>query len=243
MTKNGEKTGMTKEKKRMMITAHSGCDGTEENSVEFILYALKLPVDAIEVDVRKNSRGQLILSHDEMQEEAVGLAQAFTLLKEYPDKRINCDLKQPGLEEGVAALAKRHGVEKQLIFTGDVNPEGFLKGEVRYPEILWFANIDSFWPEYEAWMRSGATEEETQKRMEQVLKRMLDYETQGLNWNYKDAEKVFEKAREMGIGISVWTVNEQEQQELWIGRQVENITTRRPSQVIRLRDGIISGYR
>ena len=51
-----------------MITAHSGCDGTPENSLEFLRTALQSEADAVEVDVRKNGEGKLILSHDETQE-------------------------------------------------------------------------------------------------------------------------------------------------------------------------------
>ena len=35
-----------------IITAHSGSDGTPDNSLEFVRYALSCPVEALEVDVR-----------------------------------------------------------------------------------------------------------------------------------------------------------------------------------------------
>ena len=40
-----------------MITAHSGCDRTGDNSLEFIRYALARNVGGVEVEGRKNSRG------------------------------------------------------------------------------------------------------------------------------------------------------------------------------------------
>lgn len=33
-----------------MITAHSGADGTKENSLEFVAYAMQTGADALEVD-------------------------------------------------------------------------------------------------------------------------------------------------------------------------------------------------
>ena len=36
-----------------MITAHSGADGTKENSLEFVAYAMQTGADALEVDVRR----------------------------------------------------------------------------------------------------------------------------------------------------------------------------------------------
>lgn len=47
-----------------MITAHSGADGTKENSLEFVAYAMQTGADALEVDVRMGENGILILSHD-----------------------------------------------------------------------------------------------------------------------------------------------------------------------------------
>ena len=115
-----------------MITAHSGCDETPENSLEFLRTALQSEADAVEVDVRKNGEGKLILSHDETQKDAVTLEEAFRMIQGVPKKKINCDLKQKGLEEEIYRLALEHEMERRLIFTGDVNPELFRKGSCVY---------------------------------------------------------------------------------------------------------------
>ena len=60
-----------------MITAHSGADGTKENSLEFVAYAMQTGADALEVDVRMGENGILILSHDKTDEDAVRLADVF----------------------------------------------------------------------------------------------------------------------------------------------------------------------
>ena len=80
-----------------MITAHSGCDNTPENSLEFLGKALGMEVDAVEIDVRKSRDGRLILSHDETKEDAVSLEVAFRMAREFPKKKVNCDLKETGL--------------------------------------------------------------------------------------------------------------------------------------------------
>ena len=97
-----------------MITAHSGCDGTPENSLEFLRTALLSEADAVEVDVRKNGEGKLILSHDETEEDAVTLEEAFRMAEGIPKKKINCDLKQKGLEEEIYRLALEYGMESRL---------------------------------------------------------------------------------------------------------------------------------
>jgi len=219
-----------------MITAHSGCDRTEDNSLEFIRYALAQNVGAFEVDVRKNSRGELILSHDETQEVAVPLRDAYALLAAHPEKKINLDLKQRDLEADVVALAECYGVEKQLIFTGDVNKDLFRKGAVRYPDVAWFANPDSFQWDFEVWQQSGITEAEELTRLGEILDEMLGYEAAGLNWYYGTAEKIWQKATDLGIGISVWTVNDAELQKKWLSRNVANITTRNVAQAVQLQN-------
>ena len=125
------------------ITAHSGCDGTPDNSMEFVRYALGSEGDCLEVDIRKNQNEELILSHDETVEGAVKLSQVFELLKEKPEKKINCDLKTPGLEVSVYQLAKEYGVERQLIYSGTVGISFMETRLKKYPEVQVYWNIEN----------------------------------------------------------------------------------------------------
>ena len=52
------------QQKKTVITAHSGCEGTPDNSREHILAAIASGAEMIEVDVRQAPDGTLILSHD-----------------------------------------------------------------------------------------------------------------------------------------------------------------------------------
>jgi len=72
-------------------------------------------------------------------------------------------------------------------------------------------------------------------RLRKVLDAMLSYETAGLNWHFPVAELIWRKAREKGVGLSVWTVNDPAQQRLWLERGAENITTRCAAQILSLR--------
>lgn len=217
-----------------MITAHSGCDGTPDNSLEYIRHALTLAVDAFEVDVRRNGASELILSHDRTMQEAVRLEEAFLLLKAYPKKKINCDFKQHGLEADTVRLAMACGVEKQLIFTGSVNAALFQKGKNAYPDVAWYANTECF-PEYDEKLKNSVSEAEIKENLRGLLRHMADYETAGLNWNYKKAEIIWQEARSAGIGISVWTVDDPAVQQKWFLRGADNITTRRPVQLLNVR--------
>ena len=217
-----------------MITAHSGCDGTPDNSMEYIRHALTLAVDAFEVDVRRNDAGELILSHDRTMQEAVRLEEAFLLLKAYPEKKINCDFKQHGLEEDTVRLAMACGVDKQLIFTGSVNAALFRKGKNVYPDVAWYANIECF-PEYDEKLKNSVSEAEIKENLRELLQHMAGYETAGLNWNYKKAEFIWREAQNAGIGISVWTVDDPAVQKKWLERDADNITTRKPVQLLNVR--------
>lgn len=218
-----------------MITAHTGCDGTPDNSEEYLRYALGLGVDAAEVDVRRGGENELILSHDETAEKAFTLREAFRLLKKQEKGKLNCDLKQKGLEEDVFRLAREEGVEDRLIFTGDVDPFLFRKGEKRYPEVIWYANLEVFRPRILQPGNRLAGSGEMTGRLTEVLKEVKEYEAAGINWHFSLAELIWDRAKQMGVGISVWTVDEEELLRFWLSKNVDNITTRRPSRLISLK--------
>ena len=99
-----------------MITAHSGADGTPDNSLVFVRHALTLPVDALEVDVRRGADGAPALGHDAAGSDAPRLDEVFALVQAHPSMQINCDLKEPGLEETVYRLALSHGLGGRVVF-------------------------------------------------------------------------------------------------------------------------------
>lgn len=58
-----------------LITAHTGADGTPDNSLEYVRYALTTNADTLEVDIRPIDDGTLVISHDEAGLDAVPLAE------------------------------------------------------------------------------------------------------------------------------------------------------------------------
>lgn len=130
-----------------MITAHSGADGTKENSLEFVAYAMQTGADALEVDVRMGENGILILSHDKTDEDAVRLADVFRMMGKYPGMRINCDLKECGLEVAVRQLALISGLKtEQILYSGSVRPVPVTESCIwRDVEVFW--NIEEYLPD------------------------------------------------------------------------------------------------
>ena len=97
------------------ITAHSGADGTCENSMEFVYYVLTTSADILELDVRRDKDHNLVIAHDETDGGAVSLRSVFTVMRKHTEMRMNCDLKEYGLELPVLRLAEECGLSPEQI--------------------------------------------------------------------------------------------------------------------------------
>lgn len=202
----------------MKITAHSGCDGTKENSLEFLKYALKTNVDCVEVDVR-NIDGELFLGHDESS--GVTLKQAFELLKKYPDKKMNCDLKEENLEELVYACAREENVVKQLIYSGYVDIHKCREGQIGFEKAEVYFNIENV-------VENIYQERKYTDDLETVLLKIHRSGIKVVNIEYHFLKSYLVSFLEqMHLKASVWTVNEKDDMSKFMQEDViENITTR-----------------
>lgn len=109
---------------RTMITAHSGAEGTKDNTLESIRTLLDCGADAIEVDVHMRG-GVLLLNHDVPEDgvEYPSLEDCFLIVREREGLKVNIDLKQVGIVRAVYELAKKCGMEERILFTGSENDE------------------------------------------------------------------------------------------------------------------------
>lgn len=111
---------------KIVITAHSGCEGTPRDSVESIDRALECGAELIEVDVRRDENGVLRISHNQISQEEYEtkptLREVFEKIKDTP-LGINCDIKETYLIPDVLKLAEEFGFGPgRLIMTGEVTP-------------------------------------------------------------------------------------------------------------------------
>ena len=140
-----------------MITAHAGADALSDNSLAYVRHALASAADALEIDVRRAAAGELRLGHDAADDGLPTLEEVFALLRDTPGKRVNCDLKEPGLQEAVCALAREHGLAGRVILTGTTDAALYaaspaqreiaalwLNAELVTPEIYPRAQEDAF---------------------------------------------------------------------------------------------------
>lgn len=214
-----------------ILTAHSGSDGTADNSLEFVRYALSCPVEALEVDVRVRPDGSFFLSHDASDDVCPDLREVFALLKG-SGKLVNCDLKNPGMESGVLALADDCGVAEQLLFSGDVSPV-LVRENIRIRERTLF-NLAPFAADMLRRFHDGQAP--TRADLLSVAEQCAAFGVHTINIPYGLCTEEFLRFfREKGIAISAWTVNDEETAERLLRADIRNITTRSPRKLTELR--------
>lgn len=224
----------------VQITAHSGCDGTPDNSLAFVRHALTIGTDALEVDVRKTEEGSLAISHDPIAAHTAGqptLDAVFDLVAP-SELRINCDLKEPDLENAVIDLAEKHGLLRRLIFSGSVG----LPYVASNPGILDRAEIYINLEELLEPLKKRLEEDRpfTQDELctleamaPEAAARCREYGFRVVNVYYEFCTPRFMQVMgDAGIRVSAWTVNDAETVRM-LARyaNLENITSRRPGEV------------
>ncbi len=211
--------------KRSLLTAHSGCDGTPDNSMEFVRYALTLGVDCIEVDIRRGKAGALILAHDESGE-GTPLRDAFFALAAQTGAKINCDLKEAELEEAVYALAAECGVSDRLAYSGTVVRCAATK------RVDWYLNIELLFPECRSY--KDVTPEAALARIEAGMQKSG---ARCLNAHHSIADTpLYAMLWARGIPLSLWTPSEGPLLTRFLADGVYNVTTRAARLACALRD-------
>lgn len=204
----------------MMLTAHSGSDGTPDNSRQFIKEMLLAGIACVEVDVRRSQTGKLYLSHDKTfwSEAMLSLDNAFQILKTDSDALMNCDLKEPNLEQSVLALATQHNIQDRIILSGAVNlahlPDPMYLKQVYY-------NAESIIPHlYLNW-------EMTKSQIDEIIQTCHTKGIETININYRLATNgVINRFHQEGLNLSVWTVNDFAEINRFRSADVKNVTTK-----------------
>jgi glycerophosphoryl diester phosphodiesterase len=245
------------------ITAHAGCEGTIDDSLESVETGIRSGADIIEVDARLNRQGILVFSHDEDPEgEYQGkplLEEALDLIARSPGTGVNCDVKEPEIIPIALDLAARKGLGRgRFIFTGAVSPS--LIAEI--PGILdkssvWL-NIEEilgylFQTGHEAvkscrdLMLEHAEAEEIIALLTPWFDPLLEALVEScLGWGVRVVNMpcteitvyAVPRLRERGIGASLWTVNDEETLTRLLRLGVTGITTRKPRLAVELRKAL-----
>lgn len=196
------------------ITAHSGSDGTKDNSFEFIQFFLDKSVDALEIDIRKNQSGELVLSHDDLELLDYPLLKEVFLLLKDSELLLNCDLKEVNLEKEVEKLARDSDYWEWIQMSGAVS----LEYVQQWPEKI-LVNIENTNPAFlaEKWHEADVF---------RALEYLAEQGAKIINMHYQQmTEAIYQKGRQLGLNFSLWTVNDLEKIHDLEEQGVYNITT------------------
>ncbi len=205
---------------KTIITAHSGCEGTADNSLDHIHAAIESGAEMIEVDVRRAADGTLYLSHDVPKDIGIRptLRELFALVAQAENLEMNLDVKTEGLIEDVMALAKEFGLAQRIVFTGACNDDRVLANSLGAE--MWRSVWDA------EHMKAGI--EDNRKDGSPYLNVYYPLITQA----YED------ELREGGSSFSAWTVNTEADIRRLLHMGIANITTRQPKLAMKLRKEI-----
>ncbi len=205
---------------RFTITAHTGCMGTKDNSVEAMRAGVANGANIIEFDVNFTEDGTPVLAHDEPRGDELGLEVAFEFLARNKSVRANVDMKSTANMAEVQKLADKYCVTQQIFFTG-IELEDVDAVRKGCPRIPYYLNVDVD--------KSQNTDSEYIKTL---VKEVKSSGAIGINFNYKSAsDDIVQGFRVNNLLVSIWTVDDKLDMYKILAMSPDNITTRNPDKL------------
>lgn len=202
------------------LTAHTGCEGTKDNSLDAITLGFGCGADIVEIDLNFNKDGVAVLSHNEPKGNEPTLDEAFALVSGYNGLRVNVDVKNTLDLKQAVSLAEKHGILDRIFFTG-VTEEFVDAVKEQTPDVLYYYNkgIDKAKNNDTAYIGS-------------LIEEVKNAGAAGLNIHHKSCTKLMvEEFHKAGLQMSVWTVNKKPDMARILKMGCDNITTRKPSEL------------
>lgn len=205
-----------------VITAHSGCEGTPDNSIEHIKTAITSGAEMLEIDINRHD-GILYLTHNPKEDYSgcPTFEQCLALVAP-TEMCINCDVKTFGLTADVMALAAGYQMESRIVFTGSVADD----------ELSALNETKGDW-----WLSLWHSDHEPEDLADACAKyRQMEDLYRIINLDHGMVnDDVCRTAHEAGYHLSVWTVNKEEMIRRMMEYGVWNITTRKPLLALKIR--------
>ena len=213
----------TKLPKDFTFTAHTGCMGTVQNSLESIKAGAESGAPVVEFDLRFANDGEPVLSHDEPVGGEVTLDKAFEYVSQFDNIKVNVDIKTCDALGKVYPLAEKYGIEKRIFYTGV--HEGFVESVKKdSPEVPYYLNFKVKW-----WRKNN------EKYILSVVDKVKQAGAVGINFKYTGAsEKLVKIFHEKGLLVSIWTVDDVKNMHKILSFAPDNITTRHPDELSRI---------
>lgn len=209
------------------VTAHTGCMNTKPNTLESIVKGFDTGADIIEIDVRFNRAGEPILTHNPLSADeekmAVKLADTFDIIKNYPDKRVNIDIKEVTNIKSIELLAKEKGIEKQIFFTGIwPNFVDAVKSQSKNTPYYLNYNVSGILCNFTPYIKK-------------IIAKTKNASAIGINLNKAGcSKKLVDEFRKENLLVSVWTITDKANAEKYLAMNPDNITCKNPDEVLRI---------
>ncbi len=207
------------------VTAHTGCEGTRDNSLEAIKTGAAEGADIVEFDLSFTDGGEPYLAHDEITKDSVILKAAFETVAKYENLMVNVDCKSVANLKAVAETAEECGVLDRIFYTGiEEKDVDTVKRDT--PEVKYYLNrdIDKDKKNDEAYIRS-------------LIEEVKALGAVGLNIHYGGvSKKMTDLFHSEGLKVSVWTVNDEMSMHKILALGCDNITTRQPKKLTEIID-------
>lgn len=201
-------------------TAHTGCDGTPDNSLDSIKKTIALGAPVSENDVTLRKDGTPVLMHSDLAEnnEGLPLCEALSYIKENSDTLLlNLDLKNFTNLEKIQKVVSDNGLLERSFFTG-VEEQNTQTVKIDAPHIPYYLNVDL----------------DKSKLLQESYIMSVVYKTKqssaiGINCDYHNASpKLVEIFHREGLKVSFWTADNKMAIEYLLSLSPDNITTRNP---------------
>ncbi len=214
---------MYKLPKNFTVTAHTGCEGTKDNSLEAIKKGADAGADIVEFDLRFDKDGKGILSHDETEGTAVSLEEAFGLVASFDKLKVNVDCKTTDNLTDVYRLSEKFGITERIFYTG-IEVKAVDAAKMQTPQVPYFLNY-----------KVKILKKSNEKYIRSLIDLVKEKGAVGLNVKHTGCSKKMVKLfRKEGLLVSVWTANSTRVMKKCLSFEPDNITTRYPSTLIEL---------
>lgn len=201
------------------VTAHTGCEGTPDNSLESIRVGAQ-NADIVEVDLNFTKNNEPVLAHDFIKSSAPTIDEAFAALAEFENVKMNIDVKIAPNLKAVYESAKKHGVENRIFYTG-IEKAKVKAAQNDTPEVPYYLNV-------------------TVTRFQMLKPGYIDFLVSevkkagaiGLNMSFRPCNhKLIEAFHKEGLLVSLWTCNTEKDMLKALKLGPDNITTRNPKKL------------
>lgn len=223
-----------------LITAHSGCMNTPENSIQSVLEGLRAGADVIEVDVRATKDRIVVLRHDEYvptpfgsvlvqdltfeelknhvkKDVIIQLEDVLPLIQEH-HRMINLDVKEDSAIHPMIQAIEKYKMRDYAIVSGcEKERAAYLKNHFRPYQVLLNANtsagLQSMEKNYESFIRETCQD-------------AISASCCGININYHlCSEELLDIARLRCLPVLVWTIDDLHEMGKFMDMGVHSITT------------------